>query len=240
MAQFMEQAQQGQRVAFADQADQPRGRRDGGGHRPPRPDRDSRRAGKSGARRDPADLPRGGHARARGPGGARLDPACGRRASTTSIWWSRTSTARCGSTVACSARWAGTGCTRSRVSAARRSTASTGRARRSACGRRRDGAATLPVDRYRVGMHHLCLEAATRELLYESAGRIVALGGTISEGPRHSPSTARATTPSSSTTPTASSWSCPGRRPARLTGRRRRRSRLPQPDDGVDALLTVR
>ena len=50
-----------------------------------------------------------------------------------------------------------------------------------------DGAETLPVDRYRVGMHHLCLEAATRELLYESADRIVALGGTISEGPRHYP-----------------------------------------------------
>jgi catechol 2,3-dioxygenase-like lactoylglutathione lyase family enzyme len=50
-----------------------------------------------------------------------------------------------------------------------------------------DGAATLPVDRYRVGMHHLCLEAATRELLYESADRIAALGGTISDGPRHYP-----------------------------------------------------
>ena len=36
-------------------------------------------------------------------------------------------------------------------------------------------------------MHHMCLEAATRELLYESAERIVALGGTISEGPRHFP-----------------------------------------------------
>ena len=50
-----------------------------------------------------------------------------------------------------------------------------------------DGAATLPVDRYRVGMHHVCMEAATKELLYAAAERITALGGTISEGPRHFP-----------------------------------------------------
>ena len=50
-----------------------------------------------------------------------------------------------------------------------------------------DGAATLPVDRYRVGMHHVCLEAPTEEGLYAAAERIVALGGTISEGPRHFP-----------------------------------------------------
>jgi glyoxylase I family protein len=49
------------------------------------------------------------------------------------------------------------------------------------------GPATLPVDRYRVGMHHVCFEAATRELLHAAAGRIVELGGTISEGPRHFP-----------------------------------------------------
>jgi catechol 2,3-dioxygenase-like lactoylglutathione lyase family enzyme len=40
-----------------------------------------------------------------------------------------------------------------------------------------DGAASLPVDRYRVGMHHVCFEA----------DRIADLGGTISEGPRHFP-----------------------------------------------------
>ena len=50
-----------------------------------------------------------------------------------------------------------------------------------------DGAATLPVDRYRVGMHHMCLEAPTEEQLYAAAERIVALGGAISEGPRHFP-----------------------------------------------------
>ena len=50
-----------------------------------------------------------------------------------------------------------------------------------------DGTATLPVDRYRVGMHHMCLEAPTEEQLYAAAERIVALGGTISEGPRHFP-----------------------------------------------------
>ena len=50
-----------------------------------------------------------------------------------------------------------------------------------------DGAASLPVDRYRVGMHHMCMEAPTEEALYAAAERIVALGGTISEGPRHFP-----------------------------------------------------
>jgi glyoxylase I family protein len=50
-----------------------------------------------------------------------------------------------------------------------------------------DGAGTLPVDRYRVGMHHTCMEAPTEEGLYAAAERIVALGGTISEGPRHFP-----------------------------------------------------
>ncbi len=50
-----------------------------------------------------------------------------------------------------------------------------------------DGAASLPVDRYRVGMHHMCMEAPTEEGLYAAAGRITALGGTISEGPRHFP-----------------------------------------------------
>ena len=50
-----------------------------------------------------------------------------------------------------------------------------------------DGAASLPVDRYRVGMHHMCMEAPTEEELYAAAERIVALGGTISAGPRHFP-----------------------------------------------------
>lgn len=49
------------------------------------------------------------------------------------------------------------------------------------------GAASLPVDRYRVGMHHMCMEAPTEEELYAAAERIVALGGTISAGPRHFP-----------------------------------------------------
>jgi glyoxylase I family protein len=50
-----------------------------------------------------------------------------------------------------------------------------------------DGAASLPVDRYRVGLHHMCMEAPTEEGLYAAAERITALGGTISEGPRHFP-----------------------------------------------------
>jgi glyoxylase I family protein len=50
-----------------------------------------------------------------------------------------------------------------------------------------DGAASLPVDRYRVGLHHLCLEAATREALWETAERLRAVGATITDGPREFP-----------------------------------------------------
>jgi catechol 2,3-dioxygenase-like lactoylglutathione lyase family enzyme len=50
-----------------------------------------------------------------------------------------------------------------------------------------DGAASLPVDRYRVGLHHLCLEVATEEALWETAGRLRRLGATITDGPREFP-----------------------------------------------------
>ena len=45
----------------------------------------------------------------------------------------------------------------------------------------------IPVDRYRVGLHHLCLEAATREALDEAAARLRVLGATITDGPREFP-----------------------------------------------------
>ena len=50
-----------------------------------------------------------------------------------------------------------------------------------------DGAASLPVDRYRVGLHHLCLEAETKEALWETADRLGALSATITDGPREFP-----------------------------------------------------
>ena len=48
-------------------------------------------------------------------------------------------------------------------------------------------AAGLPVDRYRIGLHHLCLEAASREALEDAAARLRRLGATITDGPREFP-----------------------------------------------------
>lgn len=48
-------------------------------------------------------------------------------------------------------------------------------------------AAGLPVDRYRVGLHHVCFEAASREALDAAAGRLRELGATITDGPREFP-----------------------------------------------------
>jgi len=50
-----------------------------------------------------------------------------------------------------------------------------------------DPSAGLPVDRYRIGLHHLCLETATREALDEAAARLGELGATITDGPREFP-----------------------------------------------------
>jgi catechol 2,3-dioxygenase-like lactoylglutathione lyase family enzyme len=50
-----------------------------------------------------------------------------------------------------------------------------------------DGAASLPVDRYRVGLHHVCLEAASREALDGAAARLRSAGATITDGPREFP-----------------------------------------------------
>ena len=47
-----------------------------------------------------------------------------------------------------------------------------------------DPVAGLPVDRYRIGLHHLCLEAATKEALWAAAERLRELGATITDGPR--------------------------------------------------------
>lgn len=48
-------------------------------------------------------------------------------------------------------------------------------------------AAGPPVDRYAVGMHHLCLEAASRDAVDETADRLRALGATVTDGPREFP-----------------------------------------------------
>jgi catechol 2,3-dioxygenase-like lactoylglutathione lyase family enzyme len=50
-----------------------------------------------------------------------------------------------------------------------------------------DGGASLPVDRYRVGLHHLALEAATLAELEESASRLRRLGARVTDGPREFP-----------------------------------------------------
>jgi len=44
-----------------------------------------------------------------------------------------------------------------------------------------------PVDRYRIGMHHVCFETATHEALVEAAGRVEPLGGRVTDGPREFP-----------------------------------------------------
>ncbi len=43
------------------------------------------------------------------------------------------------------------------------------------------------VDRYRVGLHHLCLEVETLAALQDAAARLRALGATITDGPREFP-----------------------------------------------------
>lgn len=45
----------------------------------------------------------------------------------------------------------------------------------------------LPVDRYRVGLHHLCLEVGSREALDQTAARLRNLGARITDGPREFP-----------------------------------------------------
>lgn len=50
-----------------------------------------------------------------------------------------------------------------------------------------DRAAAIPVDRYRVGLHHLCFEAETRTAVDEAAAHLRGLGAAISDGPREFP-----------------------------------------------------
>jgi glyoxylase I family protein len=49
------------------------------------------------------------------------------------------------------------------------------------------GAADPPVDRYRVGLHHLCFEVPEKDHLDRSAERLRAVRATITDGPRHFP-----------------------------------------------------
>jgi catechol 2,3-dioxygenase-like lactoylglutathione lyase family enzyme len=49
------------------------------------------------------------------------------------------------------------------------------------------GPSGLPVDRYCVGLHHLCLEAPDHDALEQAAERLRGLGATITDGPRHFP-----------------------------------------------------
>jgi catechol 2,3-dioxygenase-like lactoylglutathione lyase family enzyme len=44
-----------------------------------------------------------------------------------------------------------------------------------------------PVDRYAVGLHHLCLEVEALEALEDAARRLGELGGTVTDGPREFP-----------------------------------------------------
>jgi catechol 2,3-dioxygenase-like lactoylglutathione lyase family enzyme len=45
----------------------------------------------------------------------------------------------------------------------------------------------LPVDRYRVGLHHLCLEASDNAAVDAAADRVRELGARITDGPREFP-----------------------------------------------------
>jgi catechol 2,3-dioxygenase-like lactoylglutathione lyase family enzyme len=50
-----------------------------------------------------------------------------------------------------------------------------------------DEASGLPVDRYRIGLHHLCLEVPSAEALETAAARLRELGATVTDGPREFP-----------------------------------------------------
>lgn len=47
-----------------------------------------------------------------------------------------------------------------------------------------DGDASLPVDRYRVGLHHIALEVPTCADVDACAVRVIELGGLVTDGPR--------------------------------------------------------
>jgi catechol 2,3-dioxygenase-like lactoylglutathione lyase family enzyme len=47
--------------------------------------------------------------------------------------------------------------------------------------------ASPPVDRYRIGLHHLCLEVDEPRQLEEAASRLGRLGARITDGPREFP-----------------------------------------------------
>ena len=77
---------------------------------------------------------------------------------------------------------------------------------------RRRRNASAAIDRYRVGLHHLALEAVSRAVVDERHDWLVETGAEIETPPREY-ATSRATTRSSSTTRTGSSSrssTCPG------------------------------
>ena len=45
----------------------------------------------------------------------------------------------------------------------------------------------IPVDRYAVGLHHVCLEVDSPAALEDAARRLVDLGATVTDGPREFP-----------------------------------------------------
>jgi glyoxylase I family protein len=47
--------------------------------------------------------------------------------------------------------------------------------------------AGLPVDRYRIGLHHLCFEVSDSKELEDAAQRVHKLGARITDGPREFP-----------------------------------------------------
>ena len=72
------------------------------------------------------------------------------------------------------------------MSAARRSGTSPGRVPRSGCARRRAAQDERfgGVDRYKVGLHHLGLEAGSRAVVDERHEWLVSMGATIESSPR--------------------------------------------------------
>jgi len=50
-----------------------------------------------------------------------------------------------------------------------------------------DPESSLPVDRYRIGLHHLCFEIPTPSALDAAADRLRQLGARITDGPREFP-----------------------------------------------------
>jgi len=72
---------------------------------------------------------------------------------------------------------------------------------------KRSDAHGVPFDRYAVGLHHLCFDVASREVVDERAAWLRDQGAEVESG-RANTTTRRVTTPCSSSIPTGSSSSC--------------------------------